>query len=114
MTVSKRSWLTVNNDFFLSTLGLARRAGKLCRGFDSNVENMDNIAAVFLASDCSKRTRESITELFEQAEIHPITVNYTKTELGYAIGTKPVGILGVTDDGFAKLLKTRLSKEVIE
>lgn len=104
----------MNNDLFLSTLGLARRAGKLCRGFDSNVENAHSVAMVFLANDCSDRTRQSITEIFEEFEIKPITVNYSKSQLGYAIGTKPVGILGITDEGFAKLLKTRLSKEVTE
>lgn len=104
----------MNNGRFLSTLGLARRAGKLCRGFDSNIENADNVFALFLANDCSVRTKETITEIFEQSDIVPITVDYTKAELGYAIGTKPVGILGITDEGFAKLLKIRLTGEVIE
>lgn len=104
----------MSNDLFLSTLGLARRANKLCRGFDSNVENADIIFAVFLAKDCSPRTKETVTEIFQQSDIVPITVNYDKAELGYAIGTKPVGILGITDEGFAKLLKTRLFGEVIE
>ncbi len=104
----------MNNDVFLSSLGLARRAGKLCKGFDSNVENAHSIFTVFLANDCSKRTRENIIDLFEQFDIVPITIDYNKAQLGYAIGTKPVGILGVTDEGFANLLKTKLSKEVIE
>lgn len=104
----------MNSDFFLSTLGLARRAGKISRGFDSTVENAETVKCLFLANDCSQRTSQSIAEIFEELDIIPIKVNYSKAELGYAIGTKPVGILGITDDGFAKLLKTRLSKEVTE
>ncbi len=103
----------MNKDLFLSTLGLARRAGKLCRGFDSNVENAHIIDTVFLANDCSDRTRENISEIFTELDKQPINVNYSKFELGVAIGTKPVGIIGVTDAGFAKLLKTRLFEEVV-
>lgn len=98
----------MNKDLFLSTLGLARRAGKLCRGFDSNVENAHIIETVFLANDCSDRTRKTISEIFAELNKQPVNVNYSKFELGVAIGTKPVGIIGVTDAGFAKLLKTRL------
>ena len=103
----------MNKDLFLSTLGLARRAGKLCKGFDSNVENAHVIDTVFLASDCSDRTRETISEIFAQLDKEPVSVNYSKFELGVAIGSKPVGIIGVTDTGFAKLLKTRLFEEVV-
>lgn len=102
------------SDLFLSTLGLARRAGKICRGFDSTVENAHIIEQVFIANDTSKRTHQNIIEIFGELNKTPIFVNYSKNELGYAMGTKPVGIVGITDAGFAKLLKTRLSKEVIE
>ena len=103
----------MNKDLFLSTLGLARRAGKLCRGFESTVENAGIIDTVFLANDCSDRTRKTISEIFAELNKQPVNVNYSKFELGVAIGTKPVGIIGVTDAGFAKLLKTRLFEEVV-
>ncbi len=101
------------NDMFLTTLGLARRAGKLFYGFDSCAENAHNIDILFLASDCSPRTKQSITDIFEQFNIKPIETNYNKNELAYAIGTKPTGIIGVADTGFANLLKSKLSEEGI-
>ena len=102
----------MNSDIFLSTLGLARRAGKICYGFDSVAENAAKICAVFVAKDCSERTVKNINYIFNEKNIQSVAINYTKTELGYAIGTKPVGIIGVTDSGFTKLLKARLSTEV--
>lgn len=101
------------NDMFLKTLGLARRASKLFYGYDSCAENAGTINILFIANDCSPRTKQSITSIFEQFDIKPINVNYSKNELAYAIGTKPVGIIGVADTGFAKLLKTKLSEEGI-
>ena len=102
----------MNNDLFLSTLGLARRAGKLCYGFDSVAENAHLIETVFIAKDSSPKTARNINYILSEKNIQSVATNYTKTELGYAIGTKPVGIIGVTDSGFTRLLKARLSKEV--
>lgn len=104
----------MKNDLFLSTLGLARRAGKIFYGFDSVAENAHKITAVFTAKDCSDKTLRNIGYIFEQYNIQTQTVNYTKTEIGYAIGTKPVGIIGIADSGFTKLLKARTSTEVTE
>lgn len=104
----------MNNDRFLSTLGLARRAGKIFYGFDSVAENADKILAVFIASDASDKTLRNIRYIFGQYNIAAEKINYTKNELGYAIGTKPVGIIGIADSGFTKLLKARTSTEVTE
>ncbi len=101
------------NNIFLTTLGLARRAGKLVYGFESCVENAAAIQLLFIANDCSDRTKQSIKNIFEQSDSEIINFNYSKNELAYAIGTKPVGIVGIVDSGFAKLLKTKLSEEVI-
>lgn len=88
---------------FLSTLGLARRANKLVYGFDSVTES-HGVSLVFLSNDLSERTRRTALAIFEQKNIQTVSLNYTKNELGYAIGTKPVGIIGITDNGFAELL----------
>jgi len=101
------------NDLFLTTLGLARRAGKLVYGFESSVENAFAIRLLFIANDCSDRTKQSVNNIFEEFDTEIIYLNYSKNELAYAIGTKPVGIVGIVDSGFAKLLKTKLSEEVI-
>lgn len=104
----------MKTDLFLSTLGLARRAGKLLYGYDSVLENQQKINAVFIASDSSDKTKQNINYIFSKYNLTPETINYTKTELGYAIGTKPVGIIGIADPGFTKLLKAKLSTEVSE
>ncbi len=114
MMKSKGSFLKVKNDLFLSTLGLARRAGKLYYGFDSICENVNDIYTVFIAKDSSERTVKNIAYILYQKNIQCQTINYTKNELGYAIGTKPVGIIGIADSGFTKLLKARISTEVTE
>lgn len=101
-------------DLFLTTLGLARRASKIFYGFDSVCENADKIFAVFIAKDCSPKTARNINYIFEQYNIQTQTINYTKNEIGYAIGTKPVGIVAIADSGFTKLLKARISTEVTE
>ncbi len=101
------------NNIFLTTLGLARRAGKLVYGFESCVENEENILVLFVANDCSSRTQQSIKNIFEDSDTEIFNLNYSKNELAYAIGTKPVGIIGIVDSGFANLLKTKLSEEVI-
>ena len=104
----------MNNDIFLSTLGLAKKANKICRGFDMCAEAYDSIHCIFLANDCSERTKRNILEIFEKIGTTPTAIPYSKTELGYALGTKPVGIIGISDEGFAKLLLKKLSKEVPE
>ena len=101
------------NNPFLTALGLARRAGKLVYGFESCVENANDIQLLFIANDCSKRTQQSIKNIFEKSDTELYSLNYSKNELAYAIGTKPVGIIGIVDSGFTKLLKTKLSEEVI-
>ena len=104
----------MKSDVFLQTLGLARRAGKLCFGFDSVVSQQYQLSALFLSHDLSARTEKSLSHALTNENIHPVALEYGMSELGYAIGTKPVGIIGVTDPGFAKLLKSKLHREVTE
>lgn len=101
----------MNNDRFLSTLGLARRAGKIVYGFDSVSESVNCIQLIYTASDISERTQRNIDCIVSKKNILIRPLRYTKNELGYSIGTKPVGIIGITDKGFTKLL---ISKEVTE
>lgn len=104
----------MKSDMFLQSLGLARRAGKLCYGFDSVLAQKSQLTAVFLADDISARTEKSLRYILEDENIHPVALEYSMSELGYAIGTKPVGIIGITDAGFAKLLMCKLHREVTE
>ena len=105
--------MKMNSNLFLSTLGLARRANKLFYGFDSVCENLKQISAIYLSNDLSDKTRKSIFLKANDNHITLTELNYTKNELGNAIGTKPVGIIGVADEGFAKILNSRIKEETV-
>ena len=98
------------NDSFLTALGLARRAGKLIYGFDAVMLSAESIRILFVARDISPNTRQNIEYRFRALNKDIVAVNYDKAQLGYALGIKPVGILGITEKGFAKLLKDKLDK----
>lgn len=98
------------NDSFLTALGLARRAGKLIYGFDSVMYAAQSIRILFVAKDISPNTRQNILYRFDALHKQVIITDYYKSQLGFALGTKPVGIIGITDKGFAKLLTDKLDK----
>lgn len=91
---------------FLSTLGLARRAGRLTYGFDMTVAGLRKICLILLAEDAAARTCKNIEETAQNAGVPVKRIPFTKEILGASIGAKPVGIIGVADRGFAgSLLK---------
>ena len=95
---------------FLSTLGLARRAGKLTYGFDMVTEALDKTQLIFLAADVSARTRNSVMQLALRRGVPCRDTALTMADISYAIGTKPVGIVGILDKGFAELLDGKREK----
>ena len=95
---------------FLSTLGLARRAGKINYGFDMVVEGLDKTQVIFFAADLSARTRNSVKQLSARMGVECKDTALTMADLSYALGTKPVGVIAVTEAGFAKLLITESEK----
>ena len=88
----------------LSTLGLARRAGRINYGFDMVTAGLEKTYLLLLAEDCSLRTRRNIEAAAAEWRIPLHTLPFTKDQLGAGIGTKPVGIIGVADRGFARSL----------
>ncbi len=88
----------------LTTLGLARRAARLNYGFDMVMAGLHKTALLLLAEDCSERTCRNVESAAAEFEIPLIRLPYTKERIGAAIGTKPVGIIGVADAGFARSL----------
>ncbi len=89
---------------FLKTLGLCRRAGKLTYGYDMVVEALAVSHAVFFAADLSARTRNSVLQSAARQGVPCKDLPYDMQTLAAAIGTKPVGVLGITEKGFAGLL----------
>jgi ribosomal protein L7Ae-like RNA K-turn-binding protein len=92
------------NKKVLSTLGLARRAGRLNYGFDMVMAGLEKTHLLLLAEDVAERTARNAEQAAKEWGIPVERLPVTKDQLGASIGTKPVGIIGVADRGFAGLL----------
>ena len=90
----------------LNNLGLCFRAGKLIHGSDSVIEGIkaSKVKYIFLASDASINTKKRIKD---KANYYSVEVceEYTSAELSQAIGKNGRMVLGITDEGFLKILK---------
>ena len=91
-------------DKLLSTLGLARRAGKILLGVDSLSEYRKPVALLIYASDASPRVKRALAERKDPS----VTPHYTKEQLGHAVGCKEAAVIAVTDAGFAGILRNKL------
>lgn len=96
---------------FLATLGLCRRAGRLNYGYDMVVDGLERTKAVFFAADISARTRNSVLQLAARKGVPCKDLPFDMQTLAGAMGTKPVGIIGITEAGFAKLLTGEIEKQ---
>ncbi len=90
-------------DRFMSTLGLARRAGKLSWGIEtvSNAVHAGKAVVVFMAADLSDRSKRTICEVCKKRGVPCIQTPYSMNQLGEAVGVF-TGILALTDPGLAK------------
>ena len=93
-----------------SLLGMARRAGKLVTGFDAVVALFAEKTAscVLLAADLSEKTEKELRFAANKAgsadaAAMPIyKIPLSKEDVSHSLGLKkPVGILALTDQGFA-------------
>lgn len=95
----------MQNDRFLSSLGMARKANKVSLGYDKALEAIHKgvSQAVFVACDISEKTKRGIEIAAEYDDVQVITVDYDIFAITNAIGTK-TGIVSINDSGFAKKL----------
>ena len=96
----------------LSLLGMARAAGKLTVGFDAVVAlaKEGKAALVVLASDLSEKSEKELRFLTKDIPPEFRRLPADKDEIGRAVGAqKPIGILAVSDAGFAGAI-TRSTK----
>lgn len=90
------------NNKLLSLLGMCRRAGKLTVGYEKTLEQLQKrkLCAALVAADTAPRTEKELR--FHAKETIPVLrIAQTKEELSHAIGTA-AGVVGITDQGFAK------------
>ena len=88
---------------FLTTLGLAKRAGKLVIGWDRISEYKGDIRLIIVSCDASERTRKNAA-----GKAECVLTDIDMTLLGSALGIKRAALVAVTDSGFADLLIRKL------
>ena len=90
---------------FFNFLGLAKRSGNLVEG-DSKCDEQRNkvkFHLVILSDDASNSTRKKFKNHCAEKGIELIE-DFSKEELGFAIGREEVKILAITDKNMAEKL----------
>lgn len=89
----------------LSLLSLCKKAGRLKSGEEACIESVRNGTAylIVVAKDASDNTKKKFSDKTTYYEI-PIIIDFTKEELGHAIGKEMAASIAVLDEGFAKAL----------
>lgn len=93
-------------DDVLKILGLAYRARKAVLG-EEVLNRIRKVRLLFLASDLSDKSRERFEKKCYFYELDHID-KYDCEELSNAIGRNNVKVIGITDDGFARLIMSKL------
>jgi ribosomal protein L7Ae-like RNA K-turn-binding protein len=87
----------------LELLGLAARAGAIITGIDSvrRAAREDKVFRVILADDAAPGQQGKLTPLLDARKV-PFHSQFTRFELGAALGRDSVSAVGITDRSFAK------------
>ncbi|MCI9182241.1 MAG: hypothetical protein HFG91_05035 [Acholeplasmatales bacterium] len=93
-------------DKILNNLGLCMRARGLISGEENVIAEMPkgNIKYIFLAKDASEATKKKIKSKADFYHIE-LSIEYTSFELSHSIGKENRMVLGITNQGFLKILK---------
>lgn len=99
---------------FFSFLGLTKRSGNLIEGYSKCDEerNRKSIFLFIISNDASSSTSKKFKNHCIIKNIKLIE-DFSKQELGFAIGREEVKILAITDENMAKKLYT-LYKEGVK
>ncbi len=95
-----------------SYLGFAKKSRNLVEGAYSceSYIKKKKVHLVILAEDLGGSSKKNI-EIFCQKENIEVETIFTKEELGKILGKKEIGVLGITDKNFAKVIKDEIEKE---
>ena len=98
-------------DNILSFIGLMKKAGALAIGAENAAmyTELGNVKLLLLPSDASKNTASWINRTAQEWETPLVTAEFTKSQLGTALGQKECAALGVTDTGFALALCQKIN-----
>jgi ribosomal protein L7Ae-like RNA K-turn-binding protein len=98
-----------NQDKLLTTMGLARKAGRLVYGYETVKDSIQKRKAILVltASDLSAKTLSNVEFLCAEKVRH-VSIERTMEQFSAAVG-KPAGVVAVIDEGFAKLISGYLT-----
>lgn len=101
------------SDRILSCVGLCRKAGKLIAGTELTVEAIrgGKIKLALLSSDASRNTEKRIGDCCSYRHVELIRLPYTSEALGAAVGKASTASAGITDVGFAEMIKKALQEQ---
>ncbi|QED47583.1 YlxQ family RNA-binding protein [Cytobacillus dafuensis] len=99
----------MNENQWMSLLGLANRARKITSGEELTIKEIRNGKAklILLSADASVNTTKKVTDKCKSYEV-PYKLVENRELLGHAIGKDARVVVAVLDDGFAKKLKSLL------
>ena len=86
------------NNKILGLMGLSARAGKVCFGTDSTIENLEKgkVKLVIVAKDSSERTKKNFLRLCEKYNVHIIEFG-TIDDISKSIGKQNKAVIGIKD-----------------
>lgn len=89
----------------LKIIGLASRARKVTTGTDMTISSVRNskIKLVFLATNASDNTKKHVSDKCKHYNVEVIE-EFDSIELSQATGKRNIMVVGITDNGFSKLL----------
>lgn len=95
---------------FLTDLGLAKRAGRVCFGYDEVEKRVELNEArrVYITSDAASNTEKRVTRMCEYYGVELTKIPFTVFDIGVAAGRKPTAVFAVVDKGFEMLLNKSL------
>ena len=90
-------------DNILSFIGIMKKASALAIGAENAAmcTELGSVRLLLLPSDAAKNTVSWIRRTAEEWETPLMVLDYTKVQLGEALGQKECAALGITDTGFA-------------
>ena len=96
----------------LALLGIAQRAGAVVKGTDATRRALRKGEArlVLLAEDGSETQRKKVLPLARAKDV-PCKVLGDRAELGGAVGSGSLTVVGVTRPSFAKALQEQLGRD---
>ncbi|WP_071395299.1 YlxQ family RNA-binding protein [Bacillus tuaregi] len=99
----------MNEQQWISLLGLANRARKIISGEELSVKEIRSGKAklVLLSADASANTAKKITDKCKSYGV-PYKLIENREILGHAIGKEARVVVAILDEGFAKKLMTLL------